>query len=473
MTKAKIQEEINDYRELLNSPDVDDFEKELAREEIATLEGELAKMDGSDEPQPASETKKRGRKPNPPSARKTKVGHPELHPGDKTKSGVTIMDANGNLLDLNGEVIQVGDTVQVTNKNGSFLGTIINLAKKRGGGHQVKYKSKSGQTKTEMFQPDAVIKVGSAGEDLSVVKFDEKLPVKVMKSAKVVGRTDCDENEIVLVTPEEKTVVVAPMVADPENGDKIAINKQGHPMYVVEGDAAKTDYEKADDAKITKKAGKVEKVENKGENEEEAKKLDAQEIKDETVKTVKPTRDCDFVKGEEEPALQTFLEGMRQAWRQDKTSDKIIRVMLRKSDSRVVLEIKRYWMLDLASGMYYYAVCLNTGKLTKTEKPVRGAYQALMGADSMKEFYRYPNSNTCRRVSKELHVTCYREGDCSDERKKRLIELFTANCRKREDALTRSYRKYSHEMAAARWKGYDGEKSYAQIYREVIKELKD
>ena len=178
------------------------------------------------------------------------------------------------------------------------------------------------------------------------------------------------------------------------------------------------------------------------------------------------------MKGEEEPALQTFLEGMRQAWRQDKTSDKILRVMLRKSDSRVILEIKRYWLMDLASGMYYYSVCLNTGKLTKTDKPATGAYQTLMGAEAMKNFNRYPNSNTCRRVSKELHVTCYREGDCSDERKKRLIELFTSNCRKREDVLTRSYRKYSHEKAAERWKGYEGDKSYAQIYREVIKELK-
>ena len=473
MTKAQIQQEIADYRALLNSPDVDDFEKDLAREEIATLEGELAKMDNSTEPKPANEPQKRGRKPAPPKERKPKSAHPELQAGDKTKSGMTIMDSKGNLLDQNGEVLQIGDTVQVTNKNGAFIGTIINLAKKRGGGHQVKYQDKKGKTKTEMFQPDAVVKVGSAGEDLSVVHFDKKLPVEVVKSAKVVGRADCDDNEIVLVTPEEKTVVVAPMVADPENGDKIAVNKQGHPMYVVEGDAAKTDYEKADDAKITQKAGKVVKVENQGEDEITADKNDAAEPADEKVKAIKPTRDCEFVKGEEEPALQTFLEGMRQAWRQDKTSDKIMRVLLRKSDNRVVLEIKRFWVMDLVSGTYYYSVCLNTGKLTLTQKPIRGAYQSLMGLDAMKNFYRFPNSNTCRRVSKELHVTCYREGDCSDERKKRLISLFTTNCRKREDVLTRAYRKYTHERAAERFKGYSGEKSYVEVYREVVGDIKD
>ena len=460
MTKAQIQKEIADYRALLNSPDVDDFEKELAREEIADLEGQLAKMDGDEAPKAA------------PVKKRNKPTHAQIQPGDKTKSGVLIMDRDSNLLDHNGEVIAVGDTVQVTNKNGAFIGTIIHLAKNRGGGHQVKYQDKNGRTKTEMFQPDVVVKVGDAGEDLSVVKYDEKLPAEVVKAAKVVGRTDCDDNEIVLVTPEEKTVVVAPAVADPENGDKIAVNKQGHPMYVVEGDTAKEDYKKADDAKITTKNGKVEKVENKGEDDDEARKKDSAEVPDEKVKAVKPPRDCDFVKGEEEPALQTFLEGMRQAWRQDKTSDKIQRVLLRKSDKRIVLEIKRYWVMDMVSGVYHYAVCLSTGKLTKTEKPQKGATQTLMGLDAMKDFYRYPSSNTCRRVSRELHVTCYRDGDCTDERKKRLLELFTSNCRKREDTLSRAYRKYVHGKAAERYKGYDGAKSYVEVYREVVKEMK-
>lgn len=419
---------------------------------------------------------KRGRKPKAAPAekspRKPKAAHPVLKPGDTTKNGVKILDEQGRHLDANGEIIAVGDQVQVSNKNGSFIGHIINLAQKRGGGHQVKYQNAKGQNRTEMFQPSVVVKVGSAGEDLDVVHYMEKLPEKVVDKAIVAGRQDCDENQIVLVKPEEKTVVAAPMVADPEKGDMIAVNKQGHPMYVVEGEAVKNDYEKVAKADLHVKKGKVEKVTNADEDDDQARKHEAAEPADEKIKAVKPTADCSFLKGEEEPALQTFVEGMRQAWRQDKTSDKILRVLLRKSDKKVILHIKKYFLLDTIPVEKYYSVCLSTGKLTATKAPVKGEYQTIMGREQMVDLYRSPNNNTCRRVSKELHVTCYREGNCSDDRKKKLIELFTHNCRKREDQLSRAYRKWAHEQTAKRWKGYEGDKSYAQIYREVIDNLK-
>lgn len=489
MNKQEILAEIAEMKMLLNSESVPADEKVFAREEIQELEAKLAEMEASSKaPAPAAKSPrglagkykaggaKRGRKPKAAPAekapRKPKAAHPMLKPGDTTKGGMEILDAQGRHLDANGEVIAVGDQVQVSNKNGSFIGHIINLAQKRGGGHQVKYTNAKGQTRTEMFQPSVVVKIGNAGEDLQVVNYMEKLPEKVVDEAIVVGRKDCDENEIVLVKPEEKTVVAAPMVADPEKGDMIAVNKQGHPMYVVEGDAVKNDYKKEAKADLQVQKGKVEKVTNADEDDDQARKHEAAEPADHKIKAVKPTADCAFVKGEEEPALQVFLEGMRQGFRQEKTSDKVLRVLLRKSDKKVILHIKKYFFLDLVPSEKYYSVCLSTGKLSLTKAPVKGEYQTIMSRDQMVDFYRMQNSNSCRRVSKELHVTCYRNGNCTDDRKKKLIELFTSNCRKREDQLTRAYRKWAHEQTAKRWKGYEGDKSYAQIYREVIDNLK-
>jgi hypothetical protein len=455
MDKKQILNEIEEYKALIAAEGIPQDEKDFAAEEIQRLEKQLGEL------QPA---KKKGR-PAKPKPEKKRTDPQPIQPGDKI-AGVTVMDDEGRFLDSEGEILTLGDTVEFeVGKDGTIMiGTIVTFAKFRGGGHSVSITGAGGRKRGTMVAPNKVTKLTS-------VDYSQKLPVDLVAKAVVVDRKDCDENQVVLVKPTDPVVVNAPMVADPENGDMIMVNKQGHPIAVIEGDAVKTDYEIAGKVKIKTDGKKVQEIINEV-NEEEEKEKDKAEQPDNRVKARKPTPDCDFVKGEEEPALQTFIEGMRQMFREGETSDKIERIMLRKSDKKLVLQIKRYFLLDIVPGIYYYTVCLSTGKLTPVKTLQRSDVQTIMGMDAMKDFYRSPNNNTCRRVSKELHVTCYREGNCTDERKKRLLDIFTKNCRKREDETTRAYRKFTHAKASERYSSYTGEKSYTEIYREVIGQLK-
>jgi hypothetical protein len=91
----------------------------------------------------------------------------------------------------------------------------------------------------------------------------------------------------------------------------------------------------------------------------------------------------------------------------------------------------------------------------------------------MKEFYRHPFAQSCKRVSKALYVQCYRNGACSTEKQKRLYQIFATKCIRQEKAHSREYLKWAHQQAAERWEGYEGPKSYAQVFKETMARLKN
>jgi hypothetical protein len=459
MSKQEIEQEIQEYTDLINAEGVPQDEKDFAGQEIDKLKAKLAAMNNT-----ADEPKKKGRPKTAKEKRPRKMPD-SIAPGDVV-NGVKIMDANGRFLDLEGNVLSIGDAVEFPYGGGTAVGTISAFAKQKGGGHSVSTEI-NGKRRGTMVSPNKVTKIMS-------VDFSEKMPKSLVRKVNVAGRADCDENEVLLVTPTQKVRVDTPQIADPANGDKIMVNNQGHPMAVVEGESVKTDYELGGTPVLdTGAKGEIVTVAPPEKDEKKEAEQDKQEKSDDKIKKVKPPKDCSFLKEDDEPALQKFLEGMRLAFREGDTSDKVERVMLRKSDSKIILQIKRYFILGMVPGTYYYSICLSTGKLTEVkERLAKDAVKSVMSQDAMRDFYRAPNTNTCRRVSRELHVTCYREGNCTDERKKRLIELFTRNCRKREDELTRSYRKYTHAETRKKYDSYEGDKSYAQIYSEVIASLK-
>jgi hypothetical protein len=458
MTRAEIEAKIAKYQKLVDADGVPEDEKEFARDEIKELQAELAAM--KDEP------KKTGRPKGVKNQKKRKEPQ-AFQPGDKI-NGVLVMNSDGEFVDTNGAVLKIGHTVEFPTKGGKMVGTLANFAKFKGGGHSVSVVGEGGRKRGTMVPPDKVTGVAT-------VDYDKKLPEKIVKKAVVKDRKDCDDNQVVLVTPSEKTALNAPVVADPQNGDMLMLNKKGYPIAVVEGEAVKSDYETAAKAKVEVKGGKVDKVINEPTDEKEEDAKDKAETPDKKIKKAKPPKDCSFLKNEDEPALQTFLEGMRQMWQEDQTADKVERIVLSKEDKKIILQVRRYFFAQIMPKTHYYSVCLSTGKLTPVKKlPTRDQIQVIpgYGLEGMKDFYREPNSNKCRRMSRELHVECYRNGNCTDERKKELLKDFTETCRKREDESTRAYRKYVHSKASERYSSYTGEKSYPQIYREVIAQLK-
>lgn len=380
-------------------------------------------------------------------------------------------------LDRDGHPLHIGDTVEVEMKGKTYEARLMSLRKLNGGGYGVKV-VRDGKTLHPMLQPSAIrfVATGDHPEGRSAtLDHMEPMPAKVVKSARTVRRADCDEPEAgILVTPTQITTIEAPMVADPAKGDKIFAHPDGTPMAVVKGSEVKKHFEDLGDAEPSPQPDGSVVFEATPEAEAAERETDKAEQPDRKIRAVKPPADCGFLKTEEEDAnaLQTFLEGMRQRWKSLDTHDKILRVLLRKSDRRVLLAIKRHNLIDFPIGTKYYSVCLNTGKLTKTEKPAQGEATVLHGQDKMRDFYRHPNTNTCRRASRELYVTCYRDGECDQAKRKRLLEIVNTNCRKREDEMSRAYRRYTHEKTADRWKGYKSDKSYYEVYREVIAALK-
>ncbi len=384
-------------------------------------------------------------------------------------------------LDKNGKLLQVGDTVHAEIKGKTITGVITSLKARNGGGHQVSFTDPAtGKKRGLMVQPSAIVKVekgAAAGEAIPLAVYKKRLPKKLIAKAEVASRTDCDENEVVLVTPTEKVEIEAPTVADPAKGDKILAHPDGTPMTVIEGKAVDQHFEIEGKAQIEpKKDGTVTFDLNESEPPEAAAKSQPED--DETayraVKAKKPTAKCTFSREKaKSPALMTFLEGMRLRWHDGESKDKITGVYYLKADNKILLKVRVYDWMDLFADVRYFTLCPESGRLTSAEKPRRDAYLVLLGKDAMTEFYRHPFGQSCKRVSKALYVECYRNGACSTEKQKRLYQVFAGKCIRQELAHSREYLKWVHQQTAKRWEGYAGTKSYAQVFKETLAAIRN
>jgi hypothetical protein len=388
-------------------------------------------------------------------------------------------DADGNVqygLDKNGQLLRTGDTVEATIKGHTIIGVIASLKARKGGGHLVRYTDAAGNKKTAMLQPSAIAKTAAVlpatGQETPVAPYKMRLPKNLVKKAEIARRTDCDENEAILVTPTEKVEIAAPTVADPAKGDKILAHPDGTPMTVIEGKAVDQHFEVEGKAGVeTRKDGTV--TFDVAGNETPEAAAQPRPADDETkyraIKAKKPTSKCEFSREKaKSPALMTFLEGMRLRWHDGESKDKVIGVYYLKNENKVLLKVKVYDWMDLFADIRYYSVCPESGRLTKAEKPGKGASSVLLSKVAMTEFYRHPFGQSCKRVSKALYVECYRNGACSTEKQKRLYQIFATKCIRQEKAHSREYLKWAHQQAAKQWEGYEGPKTYAQVFKETL-----
>jgi hypothetical protein len=481
LTEAQIAKLHPDLRREIESlqTDSDNFDTELYevfaendRDLFELAQGQSTSVSHAVEPTAV----RRGPKPKEKRPKKQADAYSETVTIDGNSFHVGA-DTEGNAqygLDKNGQLLRIGDTVKAEIKGHTYIGVIASLKARKGGGHLVRYTDAAGNKKTAMLQPSAIAKKSAAasGEDTPVAVYKMRLPKSLVKKAEVARRTDCDENEAILVTPTEKVEIEAPTVADPAKGDKILAHPDGTPMTVIEGKAVDQHFEVEGKAGIeTRKDGTVTFDVAGDETPETA--AQPQPADDETkysaVKAKKPTSKCEFSREKaKSPALMTFLEGMRLHWHDGESKDKIIGVYYLKNDNKVLLKVKAYDWMDLFADIRYYTVCPESGRLTRTEKPGNGAASVLLSQAAMKEFYRHPFGQSCKRVSKALYVECYRNGACSTEKQKRLYQIFASKCIRQEKAHSREYLKWAHQQTAKQWEGYEGPKTYAQVFKETL-----
>ncbi len=422
---------------------------------------------------------KRGPKPREKRSKKKAEPYSETVQIDGTEYLVGA-GPNGKVkygLDKDGQLLQIGDSVTAQIKGKNISGKIGSLKARNGGGHLIKFNDpETGKNRTLMVQPSAIAKVASSqtakGEAIPVAIYKNRLPKTLVKKAQVASRTDCDEDEVILVTPTEKVEIEAPTVADPAKGDKILVHPDGTPMTVIEGGAVDLHFKVEGKAGIeTQKDGTVTfDVAGEETPEHAVKDKDTDDsTKYRAVKAKKPTAKCEFTREKaKSPALMTFLEGMRLRWHDGESKDKIIGVYYLKQENKILLKMKVYDWLDLFADIRFYTVCPESGRLTKADKPQRSAYTVLLGKEAMTELYRHPFGQSCKRASRALYVECYRNGVCSTEKQKRLYQIFAGKCIRQEMAHSREYLKWAHQQTAKRWEGYEGQKSYAQIFKETL-----
>lgn len=471
MTKAEIAAEIAEYKSLLNQPDniVPADEKELAKEEIASLEAQLAEMDEAPKPA-ATEPKAQGR-PKGSQNKGTRKSPPAL---------------TGEPVDKNGDPLKKGDTVKIEWDGNFYEGTVTAPMRYEGGSHSVKFMHQ-GKTRTMMRAPKYVEKVTVAMETVS---YTTHLRADQVQEAIVAKHRDCDEAKTNLVVPTEAIHIALPTVADPAKGDMVEVHEDGTPKAVItkqglednftvvgEGDMKErpdgtVKFSAPSKVKVPKAqketAPKAEEVLDKQPAPDQAAKPKPEDDtrKYRQIKSEKPTGSCSTTReAAKTPALVAFLEGMVHDWHAENTVKRIKRVLWRKSDNKLLIEVRD----TLFAYSDYFTLCPETGKTKETDAPAKSSYSTIMGEEAMKDMYRNPHSNSCRRVAAALYGECYRNGGCSEERQKRLYAIFASKCIKRNLEVAKQRVKWLHEKTKQQWQGYKGEKSYAQLFRETAR----
>lgn len=463
ITRRGVLLEIEDYKKLLKDPNTSDNTKAIAKGEIAELEAMLKDLPDESEPPPAPAPRQKGRpkKEKVPKMKKDGTARAErapkervpYGPGHTTTAGQKITNENGDFLDKNGQIVAVGDMVTARGKTG----TVKAVASFVGDVHKIE---------TSEGKPLNVFP-----SEVQLHSVDVMKPIKkdIIKKAETVDRKDCDENEMVLITPKEKTKIDAPLVADPAKGDKILANKQGHAIAVVTGKAAKNDYKTKGKAKaVETPKGNVAAFVNDATSPEEAAKKEDKEApkKYNDVKARKPQKGCTTTRdAAKSPALKTFLDGMVMRWHSGDSMTKIERVFFDNDAKKITLEMDVYTAMDWNKGLAYYHLCAESGKTTKlAKKPAE--LSLLISKDGMKAIYAKPYGATCSGVSQALYSECYKKGTCSTERQKRLYAVMAGKCA-RQIGYAQEYMKWLHKKTAEKWGGPDSGTSYVTVFKKV------
>lgn len=482
--KAKIAK----MRAGVDNPNITGSVLDSLKAALSKAEGQLAEMEKENRPAAAERPQNASPEPAP------KTGRPK---GVKNKAPrKSAPPLQGQPVDKNGHVLQNGDRVRVE-WNGTFYeGTVTAAQRLTGGSHSVKF-THLGKPKT-MMRAAKYLEYqgrGAAAGSASAVVIDHQASIEADNVAKAVvaKQGDCDEAGTILVKPKTKTKVKLPDTADPAKGDMIEVHADGTPMAVITAEGMAANFEVVGPAKVDvqpdgsaefalpkPQKAKPEKKEpvtailESGETPEQAAKERPSDDKSKYrhVKSERPSGKCAFTREEaKSPALLTFLKGRVMEWASEETTEAITGVLWLKADNKIVIRVQDKMFGALAM-REYYTLCPETARTKRIDAPKRGQYTIIMGEDAMKEMYRYPHGESCNRVAAALYRECYRNGACSAERQKRLYGIFASKCIRRNLQIVKERQKWLHTKTREKWDGYNGKKSYWEVYKEVAKSAK-
>lgn len=420
---------------------------------------------------PASTSAKAAQEPD----EKGKRGRPATKPEPRKKAPAAAADPSKLKF-------REGQAVTASVKGEEVAGTIKTLPKTENRMYYVTFNRGGGQ----LIHEDK-IHGGAPKGDTAPKQVDhmDPLPASLVDAAIVAKRTDCKEGEVLIIKPTEKVEITTPNVADPANGDVILANPDGTPMTVIKGEELGKHYEPVAEAEVsTNKDGtaKIEKEpEPKGKKAAKGESATPAPTKrkkkgDDGVKPTKPTATCTITnKAEYEPALAVVLEGLVRRYKSGDSDDKLLRVLHMRKTDKIVLEMKimGVGLSRLTGGrVVYFEVCLKSGKLTKIAKPEPRSYKVEMDEAQVKMLHYGNIARSCNAYAARLYKECYRKGNCSDREKKVLYQALAQRCRKRDTELNVGHQKWTHQQARQRWKDYTGEKSYFDVWKETLADIR-
>lgn len=479
----ELQAKIAKMRAGISNPNITGQVLDSLKAALSKAEGQLAEMEKTGWPKAAE-------KNVPISPEKPpKNGRPKGVKNKAPRKSAPLLQ--GNPVDKNGQALQNGDQVLIEWDGKQYKGTVTAVQRLQGGSHSVKFLYK-GKMKTMMRTAKYLKFMGNGttvgSTPMFVMDHQEPMPAYSVAKAVVAKQGDCDEAGTILVKPKKKTRIKLPDTADPAEGDMIEVHTDGTPMAVITAGGMEHNFQVVGPAKVeaqpdgstkfalpkTPKA-KSEKKEpvtailESGDTPEEAAKERQGDDKSKYrhVKSERPSGKCAFTREEaKSPALLTFLKGRVMEWASEETTEAITGVLWLKADKKIVIRVQDK-MFGALAVREYYTLCPESARTKRIDAPRKGQYTTLLGEGAMKEMYRHPHGESCNRVAAALYRECYRNGGCSAERQKRLYGIFASKCIRRNLQVAKERQKWLHTKTREKWGGYNGDKSYWEIYKQV------
>ena len=180
-------------------------------------------------------------------------------------------------------------------------------------------------------------------------------------------------------------------------------------------------------------------------------------------------------------AIKFFLDEAEK-WNSSKTTRKITKIMRTKGEKQdIILEVADYGGLltglnTLIGGQRkYYRLCMDSLKMTKTDRPKPGSYNIVVKRDQMQKIYTTRGEKQykiCLKTYREL-LKCSFEGSCTTEQSKKWKELYQVcgDLVQKLEKQPQVLRNYHKEVKKRRKSGELYSDAMTRVAREIKQEF--
>ena len=254
-----------------------------------------------------------------------------------------------------------------------------------------------------------------------------------------------------------------------KEGEYIMFNAQGYATHIKNEEAFKADCAKAkiEDTPAPKETPKPEP------KKEEKKPAPKPEPKKEEKKSKKKRSVCTIEHETKIPTVVKHLIGHVSDWHNNKISWQI-KAVYRVDDTIIIAKADykgiKGVLAFVGKNWTYHRMCVETGNLTKADKPTS---RAVITSTRIKEMYRLSDfaDLECAKIYREL-LTCSLKGKCSHEQKSKFDKL-AQNCGdyiKTIETNTNLRRAYYDVVRERRKEGENWNAARSRVTKELKKE---